>query len=100
MVAMEQLVSPGRQRQSRSRPRSKRGILIVSLTIPMSTLVADLRDLETMSMQVDGMFVPTIVVHDEAIALALLHSEQRIGVGPGLSVDGPSVVAAPAPGSF
>jgi hypothetical protein len=63
-------------------------------------LVAHLGDLEAVTMQMDRVVVAALVGHGEAIALALLGREQRVGRGPGLAVDGPAVVAAPASRHF
>jgi hypothetical protein len=63
---------------------------------PGCGLVADLGELERVAMQMDGMIVAALVAHREAVALSALRSEQWIGSGPGLTVDGPAIVAAAA----
>ena len=44
--------------------------------------VSDLRDLEGVTMRMYRMFVAAMVVHHQAVALALLDGEDRIGIGP------------------
>lgn len=43
--------------------------------------IADFRHLERMAMQVYGMLIATVIVHDDPIALAPFNGEQRIRVG-------------------
>src|SRR5262245_15369396 len=57
-------------------------------------LVAHLGDLEAVTMQVNRMVVAALVGHGQPVALAGLGAVQRIGVGPGLAVEGPAVVTA------
>jgi len=40
--------------------------------------------------------IATVIVHGQAITLAALHREERIGIGPGLAIDGPAIIAAAA----
>lgn len=47
-------------------------------------------------MQMNGVFVATAVVWEQAVSLALNHGEKRVRIGPRFSVDGPAIVAAPA----
>ena len=49
---------------------------------------------------VDRMPIATIVVHHKAVSLALLYGEKRIGIGPGFSIDGPTVIATAPAGDF
>jgi hypothetical protein len=50
-------------------------MLIVSFISPGRGLVANLGNLETVSVQVNGVLVATVIVHDEAITFPLLHRE-------------------------
>ena len=50
-------------------------------------------EFEGVTMQVDGVIVPALVIHGEAIALSALGGEQGIGGGPRLAIDRPAVIA-------
>src|SRR5437660_10764156 len=63
-------------------------------------LVTHLGHFEGVTMQMDGVVVAALVAHGEAIALAALGGEQRIGGGPGLAVAGPTGVSAAAARQF
>ena len=54
----------------------------------------------SLQVQVDRVVVAALVAQRQAIALADLGGEQRIGGRPGFSVDGPAVIAAMAARHF